>query len=82
MVLANLNVLLFDYIRLYHPSRSLCYPPHHPFRSGWQHLQQSLWSLLRSWVLTLKELKNRFHFIYILSTMLTNLSVPDDVHFP
>ena len=51
------------------------FSPHHLFGSGWHHLQQSHWNFSRSWILTLKELRNLFpSIIYILSTTLPNLS--------
>jgi len=41
---------------------SLRFSPHHLFGSGWHHLHTTIthWSLLRSWVLILKELGNCF----------------------
>jgi hypothetical protein len=65
-----------------YPIGSFHYPPHHPFGSGWHHLQQSLtgasWGA--GWVLTLKELRNllpSFMYIPLVVTTLPNLSIRD-----
>jgi len=65
-----------------HPSRSLRYPPHHPFGSGWHHLQQSHAGAFQGAGFWFSKSRNLLpSFMFILSITLPNLSIPD-VPFP
>ena len=62
---------------LLHPSRSLRHSPHHPY---WEWVAPpttiTRWSLLRSWVVIFKELRNSLpSFMFILSITLPILSI-------
>jgi len=78
----RLNVAKEQHKDLCNIPRSLRYSPHHPFECGLHHLQHSLWSLSRNWVLILKKSRSLPpSSTCTLWTLLLNLSIPD-VPFP